>query len=84
MIEHTWISVLQALDPDKLKPGQRVLIHGGSGGVGHFAIQYAKLAGAYIITTASVGNHHFLKVGTTTLELRSQNQHSSSWNSTAR
>ena len=54
--------LVQALDPDKLKPGQRVLIHAGSGGVGHFAIQYAKLAGAYVITTASAGNHQFLKV----------------------
>ncbi|KAK9831159.1 hypothetical protein WJX74_005417 [Apatococcus lobatus] len=55
------VTAWQALDPDKLKPGQRVLIHAGSGGVGHFAIQYAKLAGAYVITTASAGNHHFLK-----------------------
>jgi NADPH:quinone reductase-like Zn-dependent oxidoreductase len=36
-----------------LKAAQRVLIHGGSGGVGHFAIQFAKAKGAYVITTAS-------------------------------
>jgi NADPH:quinone reductase-like Zn-dependent oxidoreductase len=36
-----------------LKAGQRVLIHGGSGGVGHFAIQFAKATGAYVITTVS-------------------------------
>jgi NADPH:quinone reductase-like Zn-dependent oxidoreductase len=36
-----------------LKPGQRVLIHAGSGGVGHFAIQFAKAKGAYVITTVS-------------------------------
>ncbi len=39
-----------------LKQGQRVLIHGGSGGVGHFAIQFAKAKGAYVATTVS-GQH---------------------------
>ncbi len=36
-----------------LKAGQRVLIHGGSGGVGHFAMQFAKAKGAYVVTTVS-------------------------------
>jgi NADPH:quinone reductase-like Zn-dependent oxidoreductase len=36
-----------------LKAGQRVLIHGGAGGVGHFAIQFAKARGAYVATTVS-------------------------------
>jgi NADPH:quinone reductase-like Zn-dependent oxidoreductase len=40
----------------ELKKGQRVLIHGGSGGVGHFAIQFAKLRGAHVATTVS-GQH---------------------------
>jgi NADPH:quinone reductase-like Zn-dependent oxidoreductase len=39
-----------------LKAGQRVLIHGGSGGVGHFAIQFAKAKGATVIATAG-GEH---------------------------
>ena len=39
-----------------LKEGQRVLIHGGSGGVGHFAIQFAKAKGAHVTTTVS-GQH---------------------------
>lgn len=39
-----------------LKAGQRVLIHGGSGGVGHFAIQFARAKGAYVFTTVS-GEH---------------------------
>jgi NADPH:quinone reductase-like Zn-dependent oxidoreductase len=37
-----------------LKKGDRVLIHAGAGGVGHFAIQMAKNFGAYVITTSSV------------------------------
>jgi NADPH2:quinone reductase len=36
-----------------LRPGQRVLIHGGAGGVGHIAIQLAKCAGAIVYTTVS-------------------------------
>jgi NADPH:quinone reductase-like Zn-dependent oxidoreductase len=39
-----------------LRTGQSVLIHGGSGGVGHFAIQFAKARGAHVITT--VGPEH--------------------------
>lgn len=37
----------------KLKPGQTVLIHAGAGGVGSFAIQLARQAGARVIATAS-------------------------------
>lgn len=36
-----------------LQKGQKILIHAGSGGVGTFAIQLAKLMGAYVATTAS-------------------------------
>jgi NADPH:quinone reductase-like Zn-dependent oxidoreductase len=39
-----------------LNAGQSVLIHGGSGGVGHFAIQFAKAKGARVLTTVSTGN----------------------------
>ncbi len=45
----------------KVKSGDRVLIHAGAGGVGHLAIQIAKLAGAFVITTASEKHHEFLK-----------------------
>ena len=44
-----------------LKPGQSVLIHGGSGGVGHFAIQFAKAKGARVLTTVSTANVEFAK-----------------------
>lgn len=40
----------------KLQAGQRVLIQGASGGVGGFAVQFAKAQGAYVIGTASAGN----------------------------
>lgn len=36
-----------------MHPGETVLIHGGAGGVGHIAIQLAKLHGCRVITTAS-------------------------------
>jgi|SRR5690348_13715428 len=41
------------LDHGLLAEGQRVLIHGGAGGVGHFAIQFAKVKGATVYTTVS-------------------------------
>jgi NADPH:quinone reductase-like Zn-dependent oxidoreductase len=42
-----------------LKAGQTVLVHGGSGGVGHFAIQFAKAKGAKVLTTVSTNNIDF-------------------------
>jgi NADPH:quinone reductase-like Zn-dependent oxidoreductase len=45
----------------QLKSGQTVLIHGGSGGVGHFAIQFAKARGARVLTTVSTDNVHFAR-----------------------
>jgi NADPH:quinone reductase-like Zn-dependent oxidoreductase len=47
-------------DHGGLTAGQRVLIHGGAGGVGHFAIQFAKSAGAYVITTCSADDKEFV------------------------
>ncbi|PSB13130.1 alcohol dehydrogenase [filamentous cyanobacterium CCP2] len=48
------ITVWEALyDRGKLAAGQRVLVHAGAGGVGHVAIQLAKLAGASVCTTVS-------------------------------
>jgi NADPH:quinone reductase-like Zn-dependent oxidoreductase len=40
----------------QLEAGQRVLIHSGSGGVGHFAIQFARAKGALVATTVSAEN----------------------------
>jgi NADPH:quinone reductase-like Zn-dependent oxidoreductase len=48
------LTALQALrDELDVKPGQKVLISGGAGGVGTFAIQIAKWLGAHVTTTAS-------------------------------
>ncbi len=49
------------IDTAKLRWGQTVLIHGGSGGVGSFAIQIAKARGAKVIATASTANQDLLK-----------------------
>ena len=51
----------QALfDAGRLSAGQRILIHGASGGVGTYAVQLAKWKGAYVIGTASARNQEFL------------------------
>jgi len=44
-----------------LEKGQRVLIHAASGGVGSFAVQFAKWKGAEVIGTGSAGNLAFIK-----------------------
>jgi NADPH:quinone reductase-like Zn-dependent oxidoreductase len=45
-----------------VREGQRVLVHGAAGGVGHMAVQLAKLRGAYVVGTASsAGNQDFLR-----------------------
>ena len=51
------LTALQALrDEGRLQPGQRVLINGGSGGVGVFAIQVARALGATVTTLSSTRN----------------------------
>jgi len=56
------LTAWQALiDTAKLNAGQTMLIHGGSGGVGSFAIQIAKARGAKVIATASTANQDLLK-----------------------
>jgi alcohol dehydrogenase len=56
------LTAWQALvEKAKLKAGQKVLIHAGSGGVGTFAIQLAKHLGATVATTASMENADWVK-----------------------
>ncbi len=50
----TGLSALQVVqDHIKLAPGQKILIHGGAGGIGTAAIQLAKHIGAYVAATAT-------------------------------
>ena len=49
------------VDNAGIRPGQRVLIHAASGGVGHLAVQIAKAHGAHVIGTASRGKHDFVR-----------------------
>jgi NADPH:quinone reductase-like Zn-dependent oxidoreductase len=56
------LTAWQALfEHGKLAAGQRLLIHGGAGGVGAYAIQLAKHAGAHILATASAKNFQTLR-----------------------
>ena len=56
------LTTIQALvDRAGAKPGQRVLIHAGAGGLGSFAIQYAKQLGLLVDTTTSAKNEAWVK-----------------------
>ncbi|WP_129790153.1 NADP-dependent oxidoreductase [Promicromonospora panici] len=56
------LTAWQALvERGNVQPGQRVLIHAGSGGVGSVAIQLAKHLGATVATTVSAGNADFVR-----------------------
>ena len=55
-------SAVQALeDHMKLAHGQKILIHGGAGGIGHIAIQLAKAIGAHVATTVGTRDVFFVK-----------------------
>ncbi|ADV50360.1 NADPH:quinone reductase [Cellulophaga algicola DSM 14237] len=55
------LTALQALERVGIKKDDRILIHAGSGGVGSFAIQYAKAKGAIVYTTTSTKNVDWVK-----------------------
>ena len=52
-----WQALVETAD---VQPGQRVLVLGAAGGVGHLAVQIAKARGAYVIGTARSAKHGFL------------------------
>ncbi|MGQ2286864.1 NADP-dependent oxidoreductase [Leuconostoc suionicum] len=55
------LTALQMLRKIQLSSNQKILIQAGAGGVGIYAIQLAKMLGAYVVTTASQNNHEFVK-----------------------
>lgn len=52
-----WVSIVNY---GKIKQGDKVIIHGASGGVGHYAVQLAKHFGAQVIGVASASNRDFV------------------------
>jgi NADPH:quinone reductase-like Zn-dependent oxidoreductase len=52
-----WQALVETAD---VQPGDRVLVLGAAGGVGHLAVQIAKSRGAYVIGTARAAKHAFL------------------------
>ncbi|KAH8593117.1 zinc-binding oxidoreductase [Bisporella sp. PMI_857] len=55
------VTAYLSLLPDVVKPGAKVFINGGSGGVGTWAIQFAKIRGAKVTATCSTGNVELCK-----------------------
>lgn len=53
-----WQAVIEEAE---VQPGQRVLVHGGAGGVGVYAVQFARWRGARVTATASAANADFVK-----------------------
>ncbi|MET8627639.1 NADP-dependent oxidoreductase [Kitasatospora sp. NPDC004669] len=49
------------VDTANVRAGQRVLVTAAAGGVGHFAVQFARHLGAHVIATASAARHPWLK-----------------------
>ncbi len=60
-VPHVGLTAWQALyEHGQLQSGQKVLIHGAAGGVGSFAVQFAKNSGAFVYATASARDRSFL------------------------
>jgi NADPH:quinone reductase-like Zn-dependent oxidoreductase len=53
-----WLGIFELAD---LLPGERILIHGAAGGVGLFAVQFARWKGAFVAGTASAANVEFVQ-----------------------
>lgn len=49
------------VDAAGVREGDRVLVHGAGGGLGHVAVQIAKARGAHVVATASAGKHAFVR-----------------------
>ncbi|MEV0251487.1 zinc-binding dehydrogenase [Nocardia sp. NPDC050712] len=65
-----WEAIVRRL---AVRPGQVVLVHGGSGGVGSFAIQFARATGASVLATAGPDNLELVReLGATPIDYKSQ------------
>ena len=53
-----WLALVETIN---LQKSQKILIHGGAGGIGSVAIQLAKHLGAYVATTVSTNDKQFAK-----------------------
>ena len=53
-----WEAIMRRL---RIRAGETILIHAGAGGVGSFAVQFAKAAGARVLATASAQNLDILR-----------------------
>ncbi|PWQ88369.1 quinone oxidoreductase, partial [Enterococcus faecium] len=61
------------VDRANVRSGQRVLIHGGAGGVGQVAVQLAKARGAEVYATGSAGSLDFIRsLGATAIDYQAQ------------
>lgn len=61
-VAHSALTAWQAVvEEAEAQPGQTILIHGGAGGVGLYAVQFAKWKGARVIATASGVNVDFVR-----------------------
>ncbi|WP_409281928.1 zinc-dependent alcohol dehydrogenase family protein [Pseudomonas putida] len=61
------------VDHANVRSGQRVLIHGGAGGVGQVAVQLAKARGAEVYATGSAGSLDFIRsLGATAIDYQAQ------------
>ncbi|MBF6449956.1 zinc-binding dehydrogenase [Nocardia elegans] len=65
-----WEAIVRRLG---VRPGQTVLVHGGSGGVGTFAVQFARAAGASVLATAGADHQQLLRdLGATPIDYKSE------------
>ena len=55
------LTAWQAFAEADVQPGQRVLVHGAAGGVGHLAVQLAKALGAHVTALAGASGHEFVR-----------------------
>ena len=69
-------TVLSNLDRVHLNSGEWFLVHGGAGGIGTFAIQYARALGAHVATTASAASTSMFRARARSIAARKRSSRS--------